>query len=119
DQSLRLEAIQFVGGTGAEADKGHLRQILNDAVNAHDIAIRKLGGGPGRTAYHLPNGKAVIAEFLSSPDRSNRADYKFLHSPNALYYHTEGSPPGLGQNDDGKIDPGNHSSFKITSIAVG
>ena len=67
----------------------------------------------------MPNGKAVIAEFLSSPIEASEPITIFCTGPNAFYYHTEGNRPGLGQNDNGKIDPGNHSSFKITSTAVG
>jgi len=38
--------------------------------------------------------------------------------PNAVYYHTEGNPPGLGQNDNGDVQPGGKSQFTITAAIV-
>lgn len=35
--------------------------------------------------------------------------------PNSVYYHTEGNPPGLGDNDNGTIAPNKTSQFKISA----
>lgn len=115
-QSLRLEAIQIVEGSGADADENLLREKIDKEWNAINVVVQPMGGG-GK-AYHLPDGKGVIVEELSSPFKASEEITIVNAGPSAVYYHTEGNPPGLGDNDNGYIAPGQYSTFKITALAA-
>jgi predicted acylesterase/phospholipase RssA len=70
-------------------------------------------------AYRLPaNAEVEVDDILfASPTAGNEMITIACGGPNAIYYHTEGNPPGFGDNDNGGISPGHTFVFKITAAA--
>gem|GEM_PF-3412371 len=67
-------------------------------------------------AYSLNNGEdEVVQELVMLIGAGRQALCIICAGPNPVYYHTEGNPPGKGDNDNGDIVVGGNSMFKITA----
>jgi hypothetical protein len=63
----------------------------------------------------LPGGKDVkVYTFTGIP--AAQMDITIVcQGPNAVYYHTEGNPPGFGKNDNGVIQPRSYKQYTLTA----
>jgi len=115
-QTLRLEAIQIAGGSGPEADEQYLRQALATGLDVHKKGVITREMANNGKAYRIPSYEEVLVEKLVAFPAGNQAITIACGGPNPVYYHTEGNPPKFGENDNGDIEPGHISTFKITSV---
>jgi hypothetical protein len=72
----------------------------------------------GVTAYSLAAGSQVRAESLFAVPSGSEDVAILCLGPNPVYYHTEGHPPGLGDNDSGDIAVNQKARFKITAAII-
>ena len=74
--------------------------------------------GDNNKAYSLAQGEEVDVQDLFGIPAGQEQIILVCAGPNAVYYHTEGNPPGFGDNDNGDISPNKSSTFKITAATV-
>jgi hypothetical protein len=63
----------------------------------------------------MTGGQDVLVDSFFGVPAARRLVTIYCVGPNPVYYHTEGDPPGFGDNDNGTVQPGKWVQYTETA----